>query len=418
MPKRAIAQLFLDRLNPPKAGRVEFWDSHQPGLCLRVSATGAKSWVVMYRVGGRQVRETLGTLAQIPKVDEARRRALASLAKARAGINPVNERRFAAERGAANTVTAAVKLYLTRCERDLRPKTVQGYRQLFAHDVLPRWGDRPLASISKKDVIELIHDKAAGRERTRNGSAGGAVSQANHLRTRLRTFFTWAVAHNLVAFDPSAGVMRAGRERPRDRVLTDDEIRAFWGATGAPGRERHNGVAWGALFRLLLLTAQRKSEVAGMRWTEIDLDARIWEIPGTRTKNGKPHTLHLNELAVSILASLPRCGELVFSGTRNTPTSGFSRAKRKLDLAMGPLSGWVIHDLRRTATTGMARLGIAPHVADKALNHTAGTIGGVAAIYNKFQYLDERKSALEAWGRFVGDLVGLGATNATALRRA
>jgi integrase len=424
MPKRAITQLFLDRITPPKVGRVEYFDTHQPGLCLRVSASAAKSWAVMYRVKGSatKVRETLGTLAEIPKVDEARRRALASLEKARAGVNPVQERRVTAERAASNTVEAAVNRYLARCERDLRPKTVAGYRQLFDHDVLPRWRSRPVAEITKGDVLELLNGKAARRERIRKGQTAGAVVQANRLLTRLRTFFDWCVANDLAAADPTTGIHKPAKETPRDRVLTDAELRAFWQATETLLADRKGAVHFGLLFRLLLLTAQRENEVAGMRWAEVDLKGRIWTIPAARSKNGKPHIVHLSDLAMVVLEQM-RQGEnddeprqerdlqnFLFSGTGKTPASGFSRAKIRLDAAMTAALGadpdaWVIHDLRRTTTTGMARLGIAPHVADRVLNHTAGTIRGVAAIYNRFEYLDERKAALEAWGQFVEALV-------------
>ena len=163
----------------------------------------------------------------------------------------------------------------------------------------------------------------------------------------------------------------------------------------------------------MLLTAQREGEVAGMRWAELDLDAAVWTIPGSRAKNGRAHTVHLGTLALEVLETVPRIAgqDLLFSvAGRTTPVEGFSFPKTKrLDPAMratlGELAPWVLHDLRRTATTGMARLGVAPHVADKVLNHVGGTIRGVAAVYNRFEYLDERKAALDAWGRFVEALI-------------
>lgn len=432
MPKRAITQLFLDRISPPKAGRTEYWDTAQPGLCLRVSTSGAMVWSVTYRVKGndRQVRETLGTLTAIPAVHDARKLAEASMKAARDGINPVEARKTAIERAAANTVAGAVERYLDRCERDLRPATTAGYRQLFEHDVLKirkengqrkygrgSWADRPLSSINKGDVLELLDDKASGRARRRKGTIGGAVVQANRLLTRLRTFFGWCVANDLIAADPSDGVKKPGKETARDRVLGDDEIKAFWAATEVLDAKRRDAVAFGALFRLMLLTAQREGEVGGMRWGEVDLEACEWTIPGSRAKNGKQHVVHLSDLAMAVLAAVPRVDglDLLFSGTGTTAASGFSQAKARLDKAMGA-EGWVLHDLRRTATTGMARLGIAPHIADRVLNHTAGTIRGVAAIYNRFEYLDERKAALAAWGRFVDTLVHPGAGNVVEMR--
>jgi len=428
MPKRAITQLFIDGVAPPKTGRVEYWDKHQPGLCLRVSATGAKSWVTMYRVHGKLIRETLGTLAVIPKVDEARRRARSSLDKARGGVNPIAERRKAAQRAAANTVGAAVDKYLTagknnKTDGPLRPRTAREWRRIFEHDVLPRWRDRPLAEITKADVLELVNDKAARRERQRRGATDGAAVQAAKVLTRLRTFFSWAAANDLVTADPTAGVRKPAKEAERDRYLSDAEIRLFWHGCDAMGSP------FGPLFQLLLLTAQREVEVAGMGCSELQNDA-VWEIPAARTKNAKPHMVHLSALALEILEKVPRKAgqDLLFSATGKTPVSGFSKAKARLDGLMLAalranaendkleLQPWVLHDLRRTATTGMAKLGIAPHVADRVLNHQAGTIKGVARIYNRFEYLAERKAGLEAWGRYVESLVRPTPSNIVPLR--
>ena len=175
--------------------------------------------------------------------------------------------------------------------------------------------------------------------------------------------------------------------------------------------------------------ANRENEIAGIRWPEIHNDG-IWEIPASRSKNGKPHLVHLSALAFEIIEAVPtiKGQDLLFSGNGKTPVSGFSSAKARLDRHMltvvremredAELAPWVIQDLRRTATTGMARLGIPPHVADRILNHQAGTIRGVAAVYNRFEYLDERKSALETWGRFVESLVRPVPSNVVALAAA
>jgi integrase len=414
MPTIRLTQLAAEKLAPPPTGRIVYWDRHLPGFGVRITATGAKSWVAMYRVNGRTVMETIASIAKLPRVDDARQAARESMAKAATGDHPVREKRVQAVRSAANTCKAAIDRYLAECDRDLKPKTAGEWRRIFEHDVLPRWGERPLAEIGKGDVLELVNDKAGSRERKRKGCPGGAAVQAGKMLTRLRTFFGWAVANNLALADPTVGVRRPAKEAQRDRVLTDDEIRVFWAATG------ELGYPFGPLFRLLLLTAQRESEVAGMRWSEFDrVDGpTVWTIPGGRAKNNKPHIVHLSPLAVEVIAALPRIAgqDLLFSGTGKTPVSGFSGAKERLDNRMlagirdigraaADLPPWTLHDLRRTATTGMARLGIAPHVADKVLNHTAGTIRGVAAVYNRFEYLGERKAALEAWGRFVESLV-------------
>jgi integrase len=428
MPKHIkFTQAAVDNLKPPSTGRVTYWDSTLPGFGLRVAAPrpssreGRKSWIAMGRVDGKAVMVTLGTLAQIPKVDKAREAARDAFAKMKAGTRPLDERRAAEqERKAAEAAAAsatkeatdgqfaavAARFLAEHVDRNCGPKYAREYRRIIAHDVLPRWGDRPIRGITKHDVNELLDAKASRRERPLKGRTGGAAVQSNRTLTRLRTLFAWAAAQGFVDADPTAGVLSRAKERPRDRVLSDDEIRLFWDCAARAGWP------FSGILQLMLLTAQRETEVAGMAWDEINLAARTWTIPGRRAKNGKAHVVHLSEAAVEVIEALPRVGSsaLVFPSRNGTTVSTFGRAKTRIDSAMAAEAGseiapWVLHDLRRTATTVMARLGIAPHVADKVLNHSSGTIRGVAAIYNQHQYLDERKAALEALGRFVASLV-------------
>jgi integrase len=396
MASRFVNQMVLDNgIRPPKTGSVRYRVRHCAGLYLRVSATGAASWAVMYRVDGALKKETLGKLRDIPRVEDAVKRARASQDLARAGRDPVAERRGKAAKADANTLGAAVERYLAEhVERNLRPGSIYNYRRVFEHDVLPRWGDRPLASIGKTDILALLAEKAGHRERARKGAAGGAVVAANRVLARLSTFFKWAARVDIVATDPTIGIRAVGREKPRDRFLSDAEIVAFWAATG-------DGSAWSALFRLALLTGQRsRQEIGGMRWSEVDVENRVWEVPAARSKNSKSHVVHLSALAMRQLEPLPRVGDRVFSGM-----TSFSRAKTRIDEKMA-ITDWVTHDLRRTCVTIMARLGVPPHVADKVLNHQGGIIRGVAATYNRFSYLDERRDALERLGEHIAKLVG------------
>ena len=409
MTARYVNQMILDNgVKLPKNGRTSLRVKHCKGLYLEVSASGNMAWKAMYRVGGKQIKET----HDFVPVDDAVTWARALHDKAKEGKNPLAERRAEEERAAANTVALAVGNWLIHCERHrkLKAKTVAGYRQIFKHDVLPRWRDRPLASISKGDILELLNDKASKRDRNRRGAPQGATVQANRVLTRLRTFFGWCVATDLTTSDPTAGVRKPAKEKPADRVLNDAELCAFWTATESLDAKRKDAVSMGALFRTMLLTGQREGEVAGMRRAETDPAKREWTIPGARTKNGKEHVVHLSDMAMEVL---PSAGDrdLVFSATGKMPAVGFARAKSRLDDAMlselrgaddgAQMPAFVLHDLRRTATSLMARIGIEPHVADRCLNHVAGTIRGVAATYNRFTYLDERRLALEALGRFI-----------------
>jgi integrase len=415
MPTIRLTQRAVETLKPPAVGRVEYWDSHLPGFGLRVAGSGRKTWVAMYRVDGKQIRETVGTFALIPNVAEARDRARQSMTQARAGKNPVAERR---ERALAarvqadalpSTFHAIAERYLERyAKKNTKPTTWMELRRQLEVDVFPKWSSRPVASITRHDVTALL-DGIADR---------GSPVQANRTLARLKTLFKWVLDEELILADPTARVRKVVKETARDRVLTDDEIRLFWAGC------EMLGWPFGPMYQLLLLTAQRRDEVGGMEWAEVDLDRRLWTIPREKAKNNRAHEVHFSALAIEILEGLPRLGETRFVLTTNgeRPISGFSKSKDRLDGHMldqvraqlatvgkdpggAQIDEWILHDLRRTAATGMARLNIPPHVVDKILNHVSGSIRGVAAVYNRHSYLDERKSALEAWARHVENIV-------------
>jgi integrase len=185
-----------------------------------------------------------------------------------------------------------------------------------------------------------------------------------------------------------------GREQSRHRMLADEELGPV------VMRGRRIGFPFGSIVEFLALTGQRRDEVSRMGWHHVDLDRHLWVIPPENAKNGKPHIVHLNEQALRVLRDARRTGPLVFSTDGMTPFQGYSKAKKRLDHTSG-ISGWTLHDLRRTVVSGMARLGVAPHVADKILNHQSGTISGVAAVYQRHEFMNERKEALLRWGQHV-----------------
>jgi integrase len=201
---------------------------------------------------------------------------------------------------------------------------------------------------------------------------------------------------------PVSNIPRPAAENPRDRVLSDEEIVSFW-----KGCETL-GWPFGPLFRFLLLTAQRRDEVGSISWSEVDFETGLWTLPRERAKNDRAHEVQLSRLAVEILTAAPRIdgSQFIFTTTGQRPASGFSKAKQRLDAQMPQgLPSWTLHDLRRTAATRKAKLNVPPHVVDRILNHVSGTIRGVAAVYNRHAYLEERKAALEDWGRYVENLV-------------
>jgi integrase len=420
---------------PPKVGRLEFWDTHLPGFGLRITDKGARSYFVMYRVDrpeGRLLRRLKIGDAKVIDLAQARKNAREKLGLVASGIDPAEQRPVPS--AAPDTFRTVAESYLRQyVAKNTRASTFKETKRILDVDVIPAWGDKPIAGIAKRDVEALL-DTIADR---------GAEVQANRTLARLRTLFNWAVEKDHLTDSPVVRMRPRVKEHPRDRALSDDEIRWFWQAC------EEIGWPFGPLFQLLLLTAQRRDEVGTIEWPEIgDIEKRLWSIGRQKAKNDRAHDVHLSELAVEIISALPKMDgtSLVFTTNSTTPVSGFSRAKENLDAAMRrarrrslglpeddeaylkalalrrgkeppeEIAEWILHDLRRTAATGMARLNIPPHVVDKVLNHVSGTIRGVAAVYNRFGYVEERKAALEAWGRYVAGLVRPAETNVIEIR--
>jgi integrase len=399
--RKKLTQASVDKVSPPAEGRVIYWDTSLPGFGLRVSAKGRKTWLAVYRVRGKQVVETFGTTALIPSLADARDLARTSMFSAKRGVNPVAKRREeaakeaeAAKSAEQNTVEAVYKLYVKqRLRVEAKARTALYVEQYFEKDVLPRLGKRQIDTITSADLRRILE---AIQER-------GAPVGANRMLTRLRTFFRWAVRQEYIANDPSAKLDKPVAEVARDRVLDDDEIKLFWNACGQVGWP------YGPLAQLLLLTAQRRSEVAGIEWAELDLAKKLWTIPKERSKNGLAHKVYLSPLAVEILKRVPQINgsRYVFTSQGDKLINSWTTAKAAIDRRMGgDIAHWTFHDLRRTAATGMAEwLKVAPYVVDKILNHASGAISGVAGIYNRAEYLDERRIALDNWSRYLENLL-------------
>jgi len=200
--------------------------------------------------------------------------------------------------------------------------------------------------------------------------------------------------HRVATGNPALGMFKPPQAKARDRVLTDDELRRFWPVTVALD------YPFGPILQLLLLTGQREGEVAGMRWSELSADLATWMLPGGRTKNGRSHVVPLPPMARRIIEAVHIAIEgcpLVFTTNGRTTPSGFSKVKRRLDAQMSPDAPWRLHDLRRTAVTGMSEIGIQPHIVEATVNHISGYKAGIAGVYNRAEYLPERKAALERW---------------------
>ena len=288
--------------------------------------------------------------------------------------------------------------------------------------LLQRWADRDVRSIDAHDVFAVVEEaRSLGVPGMVARHQNPSEARARLLYVALSSLFSWLKKKRRVDTNPCTGVDRPDPAKARDRVLTKDEIRWLWTATDAVGE------SFGTIFKLLLLAGARLNEVAGMTWDELSDDYATWSLPGSRTKNGRPHVVPLAPLARDLIAALERKPVLLFTSTGTTPVSGWSRVKKLLDKAMvaaaraergraAKVAPWRLHDLRRTAVTGMAELGIRPDIVELVVNHISGHRSGIAGIYNKSDLLPERKLALERWALHVIGLVSDGTDNVVALR--
>lgn len=363
-----------------------YWDAGLPGFGLKVTPKGRKVFVAMYRVGGagsRLRKYTIGPYGRVT-LPMARAQAKKIFAARLDGRDPAEEKKQSRRRLVVDRIDDLIETYIR--EHVAQTGSRSRISNLLRRDVVPHWGTKSLHDIKKRDVSDLVSLIAQ-----RNAHAG------HRLLKTLRTFFRWCVGRALIDFSPADGILSNYREVSRDRVLTDEEAAAIILAA------RQMESPYGGIIELLALTGQRRNEVARLRWDELDENTRTWSIPSSRTKNRKTHIVHLSEQVWQVIARRPR-GTYVFATTGKYPYSAFAKGKDAIDKLCG-ISNWRVHDLRRTVVSGMARLGIPPHVADKILNHQAGTISGVAAVYQRHDFLADRKEALDRWGAHVEQIV-------------
>jgi len=436
--------------------RREIPDGKATGLYLVVQPTGAKSWALRFRrPGGRAAKLTLGPLdtsaepADEPvvggpltlgmarelaaKVHRERKRGVDVVAEEKA--RKERKRREHAERS-ANTFGAAVRDFCHAYKPDRQHRLRywrymarvlgvaypinSGAAEIVKGSLADTWSNKPLAEISDVDVHTVVRDaRDHGIPGMGKYNKGKSEARGRAMHSALSSLFKWLLDERWpgVTKNPCVLVSRPKRAAVRDRVLKPEELRWFWTAT------KQIGEPFGTLLRLLLLTGCRREEVAGMRRHELSEDGATWTIPSSRAKNWREHIVPLPPLARDLLGSVKRVGdEFVFTTNGKVPISSFSRVKARLDLLMLKaareeakkagrdsaavrVSAWRIHDLRRTCATGMAGIGIQPHVVEAVLNHVSGAKAGVAGTYNQYAYLPEKTAALEAWARYVEDVV-------------
>ena len=284
----------------------------------------------------------------------------------------------------------------------------------FANNGLPKWDSWKLVERSLNEYLVSLYGtrsihhltKADIRNALRRIVAKGYPQAANTAFWYMRAFFNWCRKEDVIAVSPCDGLENPAPIKNRERVVSDAELAAIW--TGCDSI----GYPFGAIVKLLILTGQRRTEVAAMRWSELDVETATWLLPGARAKNNEPSVVPLSTLAVAVLKSIPRLNDtFVFPARGNDEShfSGYAKGKKaldgKIDIDGKTLENWTLHDLRRTLATNLGERQVPPHVIEHILNHSAGSMSGVSKIYNRYAYGKEKREALEAWSDHVGGLV-------------
>ena len=375
----------------PRPVRQEIPDSFLPGLYLIQQPSGAKGWAVRYRHQGVPRKLTLGSYPALGLKD-ARELGAKALRAVAEGRDPGREK-LEARSARVDSVDLIVEEFLNRhVRRSNRARTQEETERLFRLHILPRWRGRMVRDINRRDVIDMV-DRVVD---------GGSPVAANRTLTVAKTFFNWCVARDILTASPAQGVKPPTAEKSRDRVLDDTELKLVWEAASQVG------YPFGTMTRLLIVTGQRRDEVAKMRWDEVDFGRRLWTLPRERVKADRPHEVPLSTLALDILKAVPRLVGSPYVLTTNgaAPSSGFAKNKKKLDgLLPAKMPSWRLHDLRRTCASTLSRLSVPVHVTEAILNHRSGVISGVTAVYQRYDFASEKAAALQTWGEFLTALV-------------
>jgi integrase len=375
--KASIATLPL-----PKSEAIHF-DDELKGFGLRLRGSGNHVWVCQYQIGAQQRRLTLGSV-HLFSPEEARRWAKEQLAKARLGTDPQAAKRLA-KAAAKVTLAAIAENYLKAKQSELRPTSFTELQRYLTQHWKPL-GKMPIDKIGRKDVAACLTS-------IKQNSGDVAAARA---RSALSSMFAWAIGEGIAEANPVTGTNAPAAPQPRERVLSDAELVEVWNACQPDD--------YGRVIRLLIVTGQRRGEVGGMRWSELNPDG-TWTIPGSRTKNKRSHTLPLPRLAWQIIKEVhPRLDVDHLFGRGVNGLGGWSRSFEAMRERMRPLPDWHVHDLRRSVATRMSDLKVPPHIVEQVLNHQTFK-RGVTGTYIHSAYATEVRNALAIWADHLRSLI-------------
>lgn len=394
--KAKLTDALIQKRKAPTTGREEIFDTQVQGFGVRIGQRD-RAFFFIRRVNGEKTRFSLGQYPAMT-LTKARSQALIILNQIKKGENPREDNRHRKQAvidDAENTFTKISTRFLHEYakgkKKPLRQQTVKGYTWALTGEPSTAWKKRTLASITDREIIKIVDAYEAKKQ----------FASARLFRAYLHRFFRWAVEKRLIDKNPASSIPLASAPSDfnRERVLTITELRLVLDAA-----EKLQNPAR-ALLKMLILCGQRRGETSLMKWIDLQLDGEMptWSVPAENAKNHLAHDVPLSPEAVTILMSLPRLGDYVFTTDGTTPVSGFSKIKTKLDKLLGEsnMPHWTFHDLRRSCATGMADLGIGPHIIEAILNHISGSKSGVAGLYNRSKYDEERRRALVAWAAHI-----------------
>lgn len=392
MKARRLTQAAVDRIKPPSKSREQHFDSIVPGFCLRITDNGVRSWCIFYRMDGRLRNLTLGRYPAL-SLTEARQLARNARLTVEQGDDPQDLKKQAhrlKSNRRKNTFADVAEKFIENHAKK-HNKTWKKTQYNLTKYVVPVWGDRPISSITLHDSIELIEDIA---------DSNGPYT-ANYVRANLRKLYSWACRRGLAEINPVIDVERpiSLKQSERDRVLTHEEVKAIWQACNGLG------YPFGLYTQLLLITAQRRTEVSSIRNSDLDLSEKVWHLDRVSTKANRAHDVPLSRLALEIVEKTPQfeSGDYIFSTTAGLSSiGGFSKAKAKLDDLSG-VENWRFHDLRRTVGTNMTEhLGVSEFIVGRVLNHAHSS---VTSIYARASYMNEKRRALDEWSKHLRGII-------------
>lgn len=383
MPKAHLTDISVRNLKAPETGQIMYWAEDPSGFGVRVSQGGAKTFLLMH--GRNRQRVTIGRYPTI-SLSQARAEAKRLLAEVTLG------------KSLARSVTfeTGVVTFLQSAKRRNKPRTVADYERLLNRHFMPRFRKEQIGNISARDIMKRL-DRLSD-----------TPSEQQHALAAIRVFFNFTARQHMIEHSPCAAMRPLTRATTRDRVLDERELALIWNAAV------RTDYPFGQIVQLLILTGQRRGEIAALKWDWIDRDKKTIALPANLTKNKRHHLLPYAEQVETVLGSMPQLGEYLFparfevkQGKPATVFNGWGKCKARLDQLVElenngvALIPWTLHDLRRTTATGLAKLDTPPHVIERILNHVSGSFAGVAGVYNRHRYLDEMRIAVQKWNDFI-----------------